>query len=134
MKKIFIVWIAFTFALSMVGLTLAQEKTQKNAQEEISKPAIEKTKDTKPDEAKVKAKEKRQIFAKSYIWRMGGLITAVDAQAKTLSLRQKTVDHDWVMKLRASENVAKELLNIKPGDLVNVWVRGKVITALNRVG
>jgi len=136
MKKLFIVWMALIFGLSVSGLALAQAKAKKEEPTEVSKAATTKSAaGAKAEEAqgKEKAAEKEHVSAKPYIWRMGGLVTAVDAQAKTLSLHQETVDHDWVMKLRASEKVAKELLNIRPGDLVNVWVNGKVITALNKV-
>jgi len=126
MKKLFIVWMALIFGLSVAGLALAQEKAKKDEPTEVSKPAPVKTTEA------VKA-EKEHVSAKPHIRRMGGLVAAVDAQAKTLSLHQETVDHDWVMKLRVSEKVAKELSNIKPGDLVNVWFNGKVITALNKV-
>jgi hypothetical protein len=136
MKKLFIVWMALIFALSSAGLTLAQEKAKKEEPAGVSRPATTKSAEgVKAEEVqgKGKAAEKEHVSAKPYLWRMGGLVTAVDGQAKTLSLHQETVDHDWVMKLRVSEKVAKELLNIKPGDLVNVWVNGKVITALNKV-
>jgi len=136
MKKLFMVWIAIIFALSSAGLTLAQEKAKKEEPAGVSKPTVEKSSEAvKAGEAqgKEKAAEKEHVSAKPYIWRMGGLVAAVDPQAKALSLHQETVHHDWVMKLGVSENVAKELLNIKPGELVNVWVNGKVITALNKV-
>jgi hypothetical protein len=136
MKKLFVVWIALIFALSVAGLTLAQEKAKKEEPAGVSKPATEKSGEAvKSEEApgKEKAAEKEHVSAKPYIWRMGGLVTAVDPQAKTLSIHQETVHHDWVMKLRMSKKVAKELLKIKPGELVNVWVNGKVITALNKV-
>jgi Cu/Ag efflux protein CusF len=64
---------------------------------------------------------------------MGGMITAVDPQAKTISIHQETIYHDRVLKLEVSQKVDKELSGIKTGDLVNVWVKGKVVTALNKV-
>ncbi len=91
MKKLYIVWIAFIFALSMAGSTLAQEKTKKGEQGEISKPAIEKSKEAaKPEETQEKGKEKREISAKPNIWRMGGVVTVVDPKTKTLSVHQET--------------------------------------------
>ncbi len=134
MKKLFIIWIALIFALSMAGSALAQEKTKKDEQGEISKPAIEKSKEaTKPEEAKEKAKERKEISAKPYIWRMGGMVTAVDPKTKTLSVRQETLYHNRTLKLGVSGKVAKELENLKPGDLVNVWVTGNNVRALNKV-
>jgi hypothetical protein len=65
---------------------------------------------------------------------MGGMVTAVDPKDKTLSIHQETVYHDRALKLEVSGKVVKELENLKPGDLVNVWVNGGVITALNKVG
>jgi uncharacterized membrane protein len=134
MKKLFIVWIAFIFALSLAGSTLAQEKTKKDEQGEISKPAITKSEEAaKSEEAKEKGKEKRDISAKPYIWRVGGVVTAVDPKTKTLSVHQETVYHNRTLKLEVSGKVAKELENLKPGDLVNVWVTGNNVTALNKV-
>ena len=78
--------------------------------------------------------EEKQVPAKPEIVRMGGLVTAVDAKADTLSIHQETVHHDRMMKLKVSEKAGKELSNLKPGDLVNVWVSGKTATALNKVG
>lgn len=39
-----------------------------------------------------------------------------------------------MMKLNVSGKAAKEPSNLKPGDLSNVWVAGKTVTALNKVG
>lgn len=134
MKKLLIVWIAFIFALSMAGSTLAQEKTKKDEQGQISKRAIEKSKEAaKPEETKEKGREKREISTKPYIWRAGGMVTAVDPKTKTLSVYQETVYHNRTLKLEVSGKVAKELENLKPGDLVNVWVTGNFVTALNKV-
>jgi hypothetical protein len=108
MKKEFMVGIALILALSLAGLTLAQEEVKKE-------------------------KAQEQVSPKPHIWRMGGLVATVDPQAKTLSVHQETVHHDGVVNLRVSKKVAKELSNIKAGDLVNVWVNGEVITALNKV-
>ena len=38
-----------------------------------------------------------------------------------------------VLKLTVSKKAAKDLTGIKVGDTVNVWVTGKVITALQKV-
>ena len=134
MKKIFIFWIAFIFAISMAGSTLAQEKTKKDEQGEISKPAIKNSEEAaKPKQAKEKGKEKRDLYAGPYIWRVGGVVTAVDPKTKILSVHQETVYHNRTLKLGAIGKVAKELENLKPGDFVNVWVTGNNVTALNKV-
>jgi len=136
MKRLFIVGIVFILALSLAGSALAQEKAKKEEPTAVSKPATEKPAGAiKPEEAKgtEKAVEKKEVSAKPHIWRMGGLVTFVDPQGKTISIHQETVHHNWEKRLTVSDKVAKELLNIKAGDLVNIWVNGKVITALNKV-
>ena len=136
MRKLFIFGMALFLALSQAGWTLAQEKAKKEESAGISKPATEKsTEAAKSGEAKGKARgeQGKLASAKPDIWRMGGLVTAVDPQAKTISIGQETVHHDRVMKLKVDEKVSKELSNLKPGDLVNVWVNGKVVMALNKV-
>jgi hypothetical protein len=136
MKKLFIVWIALLLALSQAGWTLAQEKAKKEEPAGVSKPATEKsTEAVKSEEAqgKEKAEQGDRVSAKLHIWRMGGMVTAVDPKTKTLSVHQETVYHNRLLKLEVSGKVVKELENLKPGDLVNVWVNGEVITAFNKV-
>lgn len=136
MKKLFVLGMVFIFALSLAGLTLAREKAKKEEPVGVSKPAAEKSTEAAKSaeaQAKEKAAEKEHASAKPYIWRMGGMVTAVDPQAKTLSIHQETVHHDWVLKLRVNGKMAKELMHLKPGDLVNAWVNGRVITELNKV-
>jgi hypothetical protein len=134
MKKRFMVGIALILALSLAGLTLAQGEVKKEELAGVSKPATGKsTEAVKPAQAQGKEKAQKHTAAKPDIRRMGGLVTTVDPQAKTLSIHQETVHHDWVVNLRVSEKVAKELPNIKAGDLVNVWVNGEAITAFNKV-
>jgi hypothetical protein len=136
MKKLFNVGIVLILALSSIGSALAQEKARKEGPAGFSKSVAEKSVEAAnagEAKGKVKADEKKQGSPNPNIWRMGGLITAVDPQTKTISIHQETVHHDRVMKLKVSEKVAKELLNLKTGDVVNVWVTGKVITVLNKV-
>ena len=118
MKKLLFISIAFIFALSLGDVTLAQETTQKNEQGKVSNPAIEKSKGAANTPS---------------IWRMGGVVTAVDSQARNISIHQETVHHDRVMKMKVSEEMAKELSQIKVGDLANVWFNGKVVISLQKV-
>ena len=137
MKKLFIIWIAFIFAFSVAGLTLAQEKAKKEGPVGGSQLATgQSVAAVKSEEspAKEKAAGKEHASANPHIWRMGGLVTAVDPQGRIISIHQESVHHDWVLKLKLDEKEVKELSGLKPGDLVNVWVNGKVIRALNKVG
>ncbi len=137
MKRLFIIWITLILALSVAGLTLAQEKIKKEEPAIVSKPAGEKsTPAVKSEEApgKEKAELQDRVSAPMPSWRMGGMVTAVDPKTKTLSVHQETVYHNRALKLEVSGKVVKELEKLKPGDLVNVWVHGRVITGLNKVG
>jgi len=135
MKNLLIVLVAVVFAVSLSGMAVAQEKANKQEPAAVSNPTTEKSAETvKPEEAKEKGKtEENQASAKPVIWRMGGSVTALDPKAETISIHQESVHHDRVMKLRVSDKVAKELMDLKPGDLVNVWINDQVVTRLNKV-
>ena len=130
MKKLLSIGIVILLAISWTGLTFAQEKAKQEQPAAVSNPAGERSAEMTKPEGKT---EEKQVSAQPEIVRMGGLVTAVDPKADTLSIHQETVHHDRVMDLKVSEKAAKELSNLKTGDLVNVWVTGKTVTALNRV-
>ncbi len=131
MKNLLSIGIAILLAISLTGLTFAQEKAKQEQPAAVSNPAGEKTTEAAKPEGKL---EEKQVTAQPEIVRMGGLVTAVDPKADTLTIHQETVHHDRVMDLRVSAKAAKDLSDLKPGDLVNVWVIGKKVTTLNRVG
>jgi len=131
MKNLFRTGIVIILILSLAGLVFAQEKAKQEQPAAISGPSAEKSAEMAKPEAKP---EEKQISTQPEIQRLGGLVTAVDPRADTLSIHQETVHHDRVMQLKVNEKAAKELSNLKPGDLVNVWVTGNTVTALNRVG
>jgi Cu/Ag efflux protein CusF len=127
MKKVWMVCLALIFAASLAGLGLAQEKAKKE------EPAAAKAAPEKPPEAaKAKMVEKKEA-PKPVTWRAGGVVESVDAQAKVLTIHQETIFHNRSLKLKASGEAAKELSALKPGDIVNVWIRDRVITALTKV-
>lgn len=119
MKKIISVFMIVLFALSLSGLTFAQGKEQK---EEMSAGK------SAPDR-RVQGEQ-----TKFEMGRMGGVVTTVDPKAGTISVHQETVHHDRVMVFRVSDKAARDLQNIKPGDLVNIWVDHGVVTEMNEVG
>ena len=131
MRNLFSIGIVALLAVSLPALSFSQEKAKQEQPTAISNPAGEKSAEMAKAEGKM---EEKQASAQPEIVRMGGLVTEVDPQRDTLSVHQETIHHDRVMKLKVSEEVAKELLNLKPGDLVNVWVTGRTVTALDKVG
>ncbi len=67
------------------------------------------------------------------VTRLGGEVVAVDVAAGKLTIDQETVHKHGEMELSASKEAAKTLSDLKVGDLVNVWVRGKVATEIVKV-
>jgi Cu/Ag efflux protein CusF len=131
MRNLFSIGILVLLAVSLSAWSFAQEKDKQEQSAAVSNPAGGKLDEMAKPEGKMGEK---QASAQPEIVRMGGLVTEVDLQNDTLSLHQETIHHDRVMKLKVSEKAAKELSDLKPGDLVNVWVTGRTVTALNRVG
>ncbi len=126
MKKLVIVLIALIVAVSLSGLAFAQEKA-KPGNLEIAKPA----EPAKPAEAAKPEAQKDQPKVVKY--RAGGLVEALDVEARKITIKQDKVNKERVLKLIVSKKAAKDLAEIKVGDEVNVWVTGKVITALQKV-
>ena len=132
LKKMLTIWTIAMFALSLGAFAAAQEKAKKaDEPAQVGQPAVSKPAEEPKKESKEEAKP---VSLKPRIWRAGGLITAVNSQAKTLSFHQETVHHNRTLNLKVSETVAKELPNFKVGDLVNVWITGEVATALEKLG
>lgn len=128
MKKLWIVCLVLIFAASLAGLGFAQEKAKKEEPAPAAKAAPEKP----PEAAKAKMEEKKEA-PKPVTWRAGGVVESVDAQAKVLTIHQDTIYHNRTLKLKASGAAAKELSSLKPGDIVNIWIKDRVITALTKV-
>ncbi len=131
MKNIFSIGVLILLAVSLSGLAVAQEKANQEQAAAISSPSAEKSAEMARPEGKT---EEKRLSAQTQFQRMGGLVMEIDPKADILSIHQETVHHDRIMRLKVSEKAAKELSNLKPGDLVNVWVTGKTVTDLKKVG
>ncbi len=116
MKKIVSVFMIIFLGLSLTGLAFAQGKERK----EVAWTA--------------KSDRVQGEQAKFEMGRMGGVVTAVDPKAGTISIHQETVRHDRMMVFPVNDKVAGELQDIKPGDLVNIWVNHGIVTEMNEVG
>ncbi len=126
MKKLSIVLIGIILALSMAGLGFAQEKAKPGNPPEVAKTQAPKPEVAKPEEAK---KETPKVVK----YRMGGLVLALDPPARKITIKQHQVKRERIVTLMMSGKTAKDLPNLKVGDSVNVWVKGKRITALQKV-
>jgi hypothetical protein len=137
MKKLLIVLIGLFLVLSMTGLAFAQEKAKPGKPPEAAKPPeASKAEAPKPEVAKAEAakpakakKETRKVAS----YRMGGLVIALDSSARKITIKQDKVNRERKVILTVSKKAAKDLAGINVGDEVNLWVTGKMITALQKV-
>ncbi|MBU1206276.1 MAG: hypothetical protein KKH04_05020 [Proteobacteria bacterium] len=110
------------FVLSMTGLLFAQEKAKPEKPAEAAKPQAAKQEEVKKEEP-----------AKPMKYRMEGIITAIDAGGKKITIKQSKVKRERTVTLGISKKMAQKLSNLKVGNLVNIWVSGKTITSLTKV-
>ena len=141
MKKLAIIITGLLLALSLIGLSFAQEKA-KPATPEAAKPEAVKAEAAKPEAVKpeaAKAEEKKpeavkkEAPPKPVMYRMGGIVVAVDAAAKKLTVQQNAIKKQKKVTLAVSKKAAKNLAELRVGDAVNIWVTGSQITELNKV-
>ena len=128
MRKWVIILSVLIFAFSATGLALAQEKAKPAAPAEPAK-APEAAKPAgvaKPAEAKKEA-------PKPVMYRMGGVVKALDPAAKKITLEQNKVKKAKKVTLTVEKKAAKNLAGINVGDVVNVWVTGKTVSTLTKV-
>ncbi len=136
MKKLAVIAIGVIFLLSLTGAGLAQEKAGPGK----SKEAVKKAEPAKPAEpvkaegAKPKKAEQaeKKVAAKPASYRLGGVITALDAKAQKITLKQQRVKKERTVSLTMTQAISKKFSDLKVGDAVNVWVSGSRITALQK--
>lgn len=147
-KKLLVLSIGLIFALSVIGVALAQEKTKpmpikpaetaKPAEPakpgEAAKPAeaMKPAEAAKPEEAK-KEEVKKEAPPKPVMYRAGGIVLAVDAKTAKITLEQREVKLQRKLTLKVSKKEAQQLAGINVGDLVDVWVTGSTVTKLMKV-
>lgn len=140
MKKLFILVIGLVVALSLAGLCFAQAKPEAAKTEapkpEAAKPEAAKPEAVKPEAAKPEAPKpevKKEAPPKPVMYRMGGIVVAVDLKANKLTVQQNAVKKQRKVTLAVSKKAAKILADLRAGDAVNVWVKGSQITELNKI-
>ena len=132
--KLFVLFIGLIFALSVIGVALAQEKAKPMKPEEAAKPAeaMKPAEPAKPQEAK-KEEVKKEAPPKPVMYRAGGVVLAVDAKAAKITIEQREVKLQRKLSLTVSKKEAQQLAGINVGDAVDVWVTGNTITKLVKV-
>ena len=132
MKRLSILLIGLVFVFFITGLTFAQEKAKAGKPLEAAKPPeVSKAQAAKPEAAKPEEAKKEK--PKVAIYRMGGLVIALDSAARKITIKQGKVRGERKVTLTVNQKAAKNLAGIKVGDEVNIWVTGNVITALQKV-
>lgn len=134
MKKLSIIFIGVIFLLSLAGSNFAQEKAGPGKSIEAAK-AAEPAKPGVPAKAEgAKPKEaKKKVAAKPVQYRMGGVVTAIDAGGKKITIKQQRVKKERTVSLTMTKETSKKLSSLKIGDLVDVWVSGGMITVLQKL-
>jgi Cu/Ag efflux protein CusF len=122
MKKTLMALVGLMLVMFMTGMPLAQEKANPGKSPEAIKPE-----GAKPGELKKEA----PVGPVEY--RMGGIITAIDAPAKKITIKQQQIKRERTLTLMLSKDTSKALPDLKIGQSVNVWINGKLITALEKV-
>jgi pyruvate dehydrogenase E2 component (dihydrolipoamide acetyltransferase) len=107
MKKVIALVVAMLFVLSVAGLSFAAEKAATPAPAE-KKEAAPAKKEAAPAKAEKKAPAK--------VKQVTGEVVAVDAKAKTLTVKGKKAD----VVLTADDKAAAKLADVKVGDKVTV--------------
>jgi Cu/Ag efflux protein CusF len=125
-KKLFVLSIGLIFALSLIGMALAQEKAKPP---EPAKPAEV----AQPAEAAKKEEAKKEAPPKPVMYRLGGMVMSVDAKAGKITIEQHQVKLQRKLTLKVSKKEVQELSGINVGDVVNAWVTGSTITKLVKV-
>jgi pyruvate dehydrogenase E2 component (dihydrolipoamide acetyltransferase) len=107
MKKVVAIIVSVLFVLSVVGLSFAADDMKKAAPASTPAPA-------KMDENAAPAKAEKKAPAK--VKQVSGEVAAVDAAAKTLTVKGKKGE----VALTADDKAAAKLADVKVGDKVTV--------------
>lgn len=135
MKKFFIIFLGLALVLAFAGLVPAQEK--KPAEPEKAAAPAKAAEEAKPAEAKPEAAKpaeaKKEAPPKPVVYRMGGVVVDINKAAHKITIKQDSVKKQRKLALAVSKKAAKNLEEIKVGDVVNVWVTDKTITNIVKV-
>ena len=128
MKWAFIL-IGLIVALSLAEVTFVQQKAI--AAEEVK--TAEPETPAEPAQTAEKAKPAKNEVSRAAIFRAGGLVSAVDARGRKITIDQNKVKRGEKLVLTVSKQAARDLKHIKVGNVVNVWVKGRTVTDLKKV-
>ncbi len=125
MKKLFIIFVGLSLIFAWSGLGQAQEK--KSA--EPAKAAGP----GQPAETGKPAEVKKEAPPKPVIYRIGGIVVALDKVINKITIKQDSVKKQRKLALTVGKKAAKNMEEIKVGDAVNVWITDKTVTSITKV-
>ena len=111
MKQTAILMFVSVFFMGMSGGAFAQEKARPDPKE------------SSPLSAPVDTEE----------YRMGGIITDIDPTTGKISILQRKISRDNAVTLNLGKEGNDKVSAFRIGDAVNVWVKGKTITKIERI-
>jgi Cu/Ag efflux protein CusF len=129
MMKSVIILVGLIIGLSLTGVAFVQEKAK--AAEAVK--AAEPENPAEPAKPADVAKPAKREASRVAGFRAGGLVTAVDVAGRKITIKQDKVKEERKLILTVSKKAAKNLAEIKVGDEVNVWVKGRTVTTLTKV-
>ena len=65
--------------------------------------------------------------------RMGGIIIAIDLARDKVLIQQYKVNEERIISLELDKEVSGEISNLRKGDAVNIWVKGNIVTKIEKV-
>ncbi len=66
-------------------------------------------------------------------FRMGGLIIDIDLARRKISIQQNKIRREGLVTLNLDKGVIVKTLAFDKGDAVNVWVRGNIVTGIEKI-
>jgi Cu/Ag efflux protein CusF len=119
MRNELIVLVGLILVFFLSGLTTAQEKTKSAG--------VRKPEGTKQEIVK------KEPPARPVEYRIGGIIKDISPATRKITIKQSQVKKERIFTYTMGKETAKELSNLKVGDAVNIWVKGKEVTILRQV-
>ena len=111
MKQVAILMFVLVFLMGMSEGAFAQEKARLDSKESSALSAPVDTEE----------------------YRMGGIITNIDPTTGKISILQRKISRDIAVTLNLGKGGNDKISALHEGDAVNVWVKGKTITKIEKI-
>jgi len=65
--------------------------------------------------------------------RMGGIIIAIDLARDKVLIQQYKVNEERIISLELDKEVSGKISAFRKGDAVNIWVKGNIVTKIEKI-